>query len=391
MKRSFKFVAVAAILGGLAQPAAAAEYKIGVILPYAPPFGIYAKSMEAAMKMALAEHKGKAGGLDIKMIFENDNNKPPEAVSKAKKLINDDKVDLLMGGLTSGLAIPIAPIAVRGKTPLVIINAGADMLTGKRCSPYVIRVSFSNDQIVRDSGPWLFKNGVKRVYAMAADYVGGHDLVKNFKGPFEKAGGKVIGEDFPPFSTKDFGPYLAKAKAAKPDAIYVFFPGGMGIQFVKQYDKFGLKDQILLTGPAWTVGPLLAPAQGLSGVGFKGPINYIPQLENAANAKFRAAFKAKMKRDPDEVTINGYDAVKMVIQALDKIGKKPKDGKAMIEALRSITYNGPRGPMRIDPKTNNVIQNIYMVEVVNDGGKPSYKVLDTIENVQDSPNGCKLN
>lgn len=390
MKRSVKFLAVAALVGGLTQPAAAAEYKIGVILPYAPPFGIYATSMETAMRMALAEHNGKAGGLDIKLIFENDNNKPPEAVSKAKKLISDDKVDLLMGGLTSGLAIPIAPIAIRGKTPLVIINAGADMLTGKRCSPYVIRVSFSNDQIVRDSGPWLFKKGYKRIYAMAADYVGGHDLVKNFKGPFEKAGGKIVGEDYPPFSTKDFGPYLAKARAAKPDAIYVFFPGGMGIQFVKQYDKFGLKGQIQLTGPAWTVGPLLAPAQGLSGVGFKGPINYIPQLDNESNAKFRAAFKEKTKRDPDEVTINGYDAVKMVIQALDKLGKKPKDGTAMIEALRSLTYNGPRGPMRIDPKTNNVIQNIYMVEVINDSGKPSYKVLDTIANVQDPPNGCNL-
>ncbi|MEQ8699225.1 MAG: ABC transporter substrate-binding protein [Bauldia litoralis] len=390
MKRSVKLFAIAALAGGLTQPAAAAEYKIGVILPYAPPFGIYAKSMETAMKMALAEHKGKAGGLDIKLFFENDNNKPPEAVAKAKKLISDEKVDLLMGGLTSGLAIPIVPIAVRGKTPLVIINGGADMLTGKRCSPWVIRVSFSNDQIVRDSGPWLFKKGIKKVYAMAADYVGGHDLVKNFRGPFEKAGGKIVGQDFPPFSTKDFGPYLAKARAAKPDAIYVFFPGGMGIQFVRQYDKFGLKGQILLTGPAWTVGPLLAPAQGLSGVGFKGPINYIPQLDNPSNTKFRAAFKAKTKRDPDEVTINGYDAIKMVVQTLDKLGKKPKDGKAMIEALRSITYNGPRGPMRIDPKTNNVIQNIYMVEVVNDGGKPSYKVLDTIANVQDPPNGCKL-
>jgi len=390
MKRSAKFLAVAALVGGLTQPAAAAEYKIGVILPYAPPFGIYATSMEAAMKMALAEHKGKAGGLDIKLIFENDNNKPPEAVAKAKKLISDDKVDLLMGGLTSALAIPVAPIAIRGKTPFVIINAGADVLTTKRCSPWVVRVSFSNDQIVRDSGAWLVKQGFKRAYTMMADYVAGHDMVRNFKGPFEKAGGKVVGEAYIPFQTKDFGPYLAKAKAAKPDVIYVFFPGGMGIQFIRQYEKFGMKGQIQLSGPAWTVGPLLAPAQGLAGVGFKGPINYIPQLDNPVNAKFRAAYKEKMKRDPDEVTINGYDAVKMVIQALDKIGSKPKDGKAMIEALRSLTYSGPRGPMRIDPKTNNVIQNIYMVEVINDSGKPSYKVLDTIPNVQDPPNGCKL-
>ena len=243
---------------------------------------------------------------------------------------------------------------------------------------------------MRDSGAWILKQGYKTAYLMSADYVGGRNVISSFKKAYEKAGGKVVGEGYAPFSTKDFGPYLAKAKAAKPDTIYVFFPGGMGIQFIIQYDKFGLKGQIPLTGTAWTVSPLFIGRQGLSAVGFKGPMNYIPGLDNEANKKFRAAFKAKTGRDPDEVSINGYDAINMLVLGLKKLSGKTGDKKAIIEALRSVSYNGPRGPMKIDPKTNNVIQNIYMVEVVNENGKPVHKVLETIENVQDPPNGCKL-
>lgn len=398
---SLRRLAIASVVAGTAiwtmgatigtSPALAAEpIKVGVLLPYAPPFTIYAKSLETAMKMALAEHGGKVGGREVKLLFENDGNKPPEAIAKARKLINSEKVDVLIGGLSSNLAIPIAPIATRAKTPLIVVNAGADMLTGKRCSPWVVRVSFSNDQMVRDSGPWILKQGYKTAYVMAPDYVGGRNIISAFKKAYTKAGGKIVGEAYAPFRTKDFGPYLAKAKAAKPDTIYVFFPGGMGIQFVIQYDKFGLKGQIPLTGTAWTVSPLFVGKQGQSAVGFKGPINYVPALDNAANKKFSAAFKAKTGRNPDEVTINGYDAVNMLMLALKKLDGKTGDKKALVDALRSVSYDGPRGPMKIDPKTNNIIQNIYMIEVVNENGKPVHKVLETIKEVQDAPNGCNL-
>lgn len=386
-------IAAPLVAGAIAAPSfamAADPIKVGVILPYAPPFGLYAKSLETSMNMALAEHGGKVAGREIKLIFENDNNKPPEAIAKARKLLSGEKVDVLIGGLSSHLAVPIAPLADRAKTPLIIINAGADILTGKRCSPWVVRVSFSNDQFVRDSGSWVLKQGYKTAYVMAPDYVGGRNIITSFKRAYTKAGGKIVGEAYAPFSTKDFGPYLAKAKAAKPDTIYVFFPGGMGIQYVIQYDKFGLKGQIPLTGTAWTVSPLFVGKQGLSAVGFKGPINYVPTLDNPANKKFVAAFKEKTGRVPDEVTVNGYDAIQMLVLAFQKLGGKTGDKKAIVDALRSVSYDGPRGPMRIDPKTNNVIQNIYMVEVVNEGGKPVHKVLDTYKNVQDAPNGCKL-
>jgi branched-chain amino acid transport system substrate-binding protein len=388
-----KIAAFAVCLAALsAAPAQAADpIKVGVILPYAPPFGLYAKSLELTMKMALEENGGKVAGREVKLIFENDGNKPPQAIAKARKLINGDKVDVLIGGLSSNLAIPIAPVAVRAKTPLIIINAGADMLTGKRCSIYVTRVSFSNDQFVRKSGPWIKSLGYNTAYLMAADYVGGRNILDSFAKAYKKAGGKVVGRGYIPFSAKDYGPYLAKAKAAKPDTIYVFFPGGMGIRYVVAYDKFGLKGKIPLTGTAWTVSPLFVDKQGKSAYGFKGPINYVPQLDNPVNKAYRAKYKAKTGREPDEVSVNGYDAINMLMLALKKVNGKTDDKVALIKALQTVKYDGPRGPMTIDPKTNNVVQNIYMIEVVDHDGKAAYKVLKTYKDVRDAPNGCNMN
>ena len=379
----------ASTIGAL--PARAADpIRIGVIMPYAPPFGIYSRSLETAMRMALSEHGSKVAGRPITLIFRNDGNKPPQAIAKAKRLISGRKVDILIGGLSSDLAIAIAPIAVRTKTPFIVVNAGADMLTGKGCSPWVVRVSFSNDQMIRDSGKWIYDQGYKTAYVMAPDYFGGHNILSSFQKAYRAAGGRIVGESYVPFDTKNFGPYLVKARAAKPETIFAFFPGRMGIRFVVQYNKHGLRKQIPLTGPAWTVSPLFAGKHGAAAVGYKGPINYVPSLDNPANRKFRAAFKKRAGREPDEVTINGYDAIQMVVAALKSLKGKTGNKKAILAALRGVRYDGPRGPMRIDPKTNNIIQNIYMVEVENVGGKPVLKVRETIKDVQDAPNGCKL-
>jgi branched-chain amino acid transport system substrate-binding protein len=373
-------------------PAWAAEpLKIGVVLPYAPPFGIYSQSLEISMKMAIDEAGGEVAGRKIQLIIEDDENKPPVAIAKAKKLFLSDKVDVLIGGLASNLAVPLAPVAIEAKTPYIIVNAGADDLTGAKCSPWVMRVSFSNDQITRPSGQWLFDKGFKNIYLLTADYRGGRDIVENFKRAFEKAGGKIAGEGYAPFDTKDFGPYLSQAKAAKPDAIYTFFPGGMGIQFVKQYGQFGLQGQIPLTGPVWTVSPLFVGAQGSAAFGFKGPINYVYTLDIPANKKFVQDFMAKSGgKVPDEVTINGYDAINFIVAAVKKLNGKTDDKAAFAKAITQVSYTGPRGPVHIDPKTNNIVQNIYMVEVKDNGGKPDYVILDTIKDVADEPNGCKL-
>jgi branched-chain amino acid transport system substrate-binding protein len=393
VSRRLALAAVAAAatttLAGAPALAQGGPIKIGIILPYAPPFNVYAESLETAMKMALEERGGSVAGRKIELIFENDENKPPQVVAKAKKLIAE-KVDILMGGLATNLALPLHAEAVAAGQPTIIINAGHADITGKACSPWVVRVSFSNDQIIRDSGPWMFKKGFKSAFVMAPDYAGGREIIEYFKQGFTKAGGKIVGEAYPPLATKDYGPFIAQAKAANPEVVYVFFPGGNAIQFVVEYDKFGLRGQIPLAGPAWTVSPLFIGRQGKAALGFMGPINYVPSLDNAVNKKFVEAFRAKTKRDPDEVSINGYDAIHMAWLALDALKGNTADKKAIMEAYRKVNWAGPRGPMKIDPKTNNIVQNIYMIQVVEDGGKLVHKVLETVPNVQDPPNGCTM-
>ncbi|HEX7006845.1 MAG TPA: ABC transporter substrate-binding protein [Alphaproteobacteria bacterium] len=392
MKRVLKGAAPLVLALAMSVPAAAAEpLKIGVVLPYAPPFGLYSKSVEITMKMAVEEAGGEVAGRKIELMIEDDENKPPVAIAKAKKLILSDKVDVLIGGLASNLAVPLAPVAIQAKTPYIIVNAGADDLTGAQCSPWVMRISFSNDQITRPSGKWLYDKGLKTAYVLTADYRGGRDIVENFKSAFGAAGGKVVGEGYAPFDTKDFGPYVNQAKAAKPDTIFTFFPGAMAIQFVKQYGQFGLKDQIPLTGPLWTVSPIFSEAQGAAQIGYRGTINYIYTLDTPENKKFVEIYKAKSGgKIPDEVSINGYDAVKFIIEAVKKLNGQTDDKAALAKAITQVSYIAPRGPIRIDPKTNNVVQNIYMVEVKDKGGKPDYVILDTVKDVQDPTNGCKL-
>jgi branched-chain amino acid transport system substrate-binding protein len=394
MSKAYRSAAILAVVAGFAAGPAAAQdgpIKIGVLLPYAPPFEIYARGMETTIKMALDEVGGAVAGRKIELIFENDENKPTQALAKAKKLIGADKVAVLMGGLASNLALPVHQEAVASQQPTIILNAGVGSITGKDCSPWVMRVSFSADQIIRDSGAWLFKRGFRRAATATADYAGGRDVAESFKREFTKAGGEIVAEIYAPFATKDFGPYLAQAKAANADTIYAFFPGGMAIQFVQEYEKFGLKGQIALTGPAWTVGPAFLARQGKAALGFVGPINYVPSLDNAANRRFAAEFRKRSGgRDPDEVTVNGYDAMHMVAAGLKALGGKTADKAALMEAIRKADYSGPRGPMRIDPRTNNVIQNVYMVEVREVGGKPTHVVVDTIKDVQDPPNGCTM-
>jgi branched-chain amino acid transport system substrate-binding protein len=393
--RVSRWIAGTTIAGALAAAATAAlaadPIKIGVVLPYVPPFGVYSKAVEITMKMALEEEGGAVAGRKIELLFEDDENKPPTAIAKSKKLILNDKVDVVIGGLASNLAVPMAPVMIENKIPFVVVNAGASVLTQSQCNPWVVRISFSNDQIVRPSGKWLYDRGIKTAYIMAADYTGGHDIARNFQQAFEAVGGKVVGTDFAPLNTTDFGPHLAKAKAAKADTVYNFFPGALAIQFVKQYHQFGLKSDKRLTGPVWTVSPIFAAAQKEAAIGFVGPINYIYTIDTPENKRFVEAYRAKSGGQvPDEVSVNGYDAVKFTVKALAALNGKTDDKAAFMREFVKVSYTGPRGLIQIDPKTHNVIQDIYMVEVRDKGGQPDFAIVDVIKREQDPPMGCKL-
>lgn len=390
MKRACGGIFAALILLCLDAAAQSGPIKIGLVLPYAPPMNIYSEAVEASMRIVLDEIGGKIAGRQVQLIIENDENKPPQTVEKTRKLITSDKVDVLVGGLASHLALPFAQEAAKFQQPTLIATAGHANITGKDCSKWVMRYTFSNLQVVRDSGKWFYDSGVRSMFFIAADFAAGHEIIDGVKAGFVAAGGKVMGEAYPPMTVRDLGPYLAQIKAAKAEMVYAYMPGSLGIQFVIEYDKFGLKSQTRLAGTGWTVSPLFIPKQGKAAVGFVGPLNYVPTLDNPTNHKFVAAHQKRTGRDPDEISVNGYDTMHVIVRAIESLGGKTDDKAALAAALAKVRLDSPRGPLRLDPKTNNVIQNVYMVRVVEKAGKITYEILDTIKDVQDPLNGCKL-
>jgi branched-chain amino acid transport system substrate-binding protein len=367
--------------------AAADEIKVGLLLPYSGVYAALGEEIEAGFRMAV--EGANDTGHTFTIVKEDSEAKPPVGLAKARKLVLEDEVDVLSGIVSSGVLAAVRDFVDSSQVPLIVSNAGADESTGKSCSKYITRVSFSNSQVNRPMGKWMFDQGVRRVYTLAPDYAAGHEQINAFKTEFEKAGGEIVGGEFTPFQkTQDFGPYLTTAKAAGPDAIYVFYAGGEAISFVKQYDSFGLKGDIGLYGSGFLNSQLYLAAEGEAAVGTVGSLHYVPTLETEDNKAFVEEFKAKTGRLPSEYGVQGYDAGRALIEAV-KAGAT--DRASLAEALPKISYTGPRGPLQIDPATNNVVQNVYIYEIVKgDDGALTQKVLATVENVKDEPNGCQL-
>ncbi len=366
--------------------------RIGLVLPFsAGPYVPLANEIADSLTIAIEESGGQVAGRKIEILREDTTHKPDVAQAKAKKLVFEDKVDMLVGPVGSAELTALFDFANQSKTPLIIPNAGDNDVTGPRCSPWVLRTSFSNDQVVRDMGPWMVKHGYKKASLIAFDYVTGHQLMDGFRKGFTAAGGTVTNEQYPPFGPiSDFGPYLAKIKEAKPDAVFTFFAGPPATAFVKQFTEFGLKEQVRLAGAGWLVSPLNLPSEGEAATGVLAVLNYVPAIDNPENKAFQQKFQAKYNRVASEFAAQGYDTGKLIYAALQAVGGKTADKAALVNALHSVTVNGTRGPLRIDPKTNNIIQDLYIYEVKKIDDKVGFSVLDHLSAVQDPPNGCKL-
>lgn len=384
----------AALAGGvLSAPAAAqAPIRIGLVLPYsAGPFVAIANEITDSMALALEESGYMVAGRRIELLREDTTHKPDVAQAKAKKLVFEDKVDLLVGPVASAELTALFDFAHQSKTPLLIPNAGDNEVTGEKCSPWVLRTSFSNDQIVRDMGRWMVGRGYKRVALLAFDYKAGHQLMGGFKKPFVEAGGTIVTEQYPPFGRlSDFGPWLGRIRDARPDAVFTFFAGPPATLLVQQFREFGLDKDMKLAGAGWLVSPLNLPSQGKAAAGVIGVLNYIPAIDNPVNKSYQERFQAKFKRVGSEFGAQGYDTAKLIHAALAKAEGKTADKAALVKAMHAVQIEGTRGPLRIDPKTNNVVQDIYVFETRLQGDAVGYEVLERIRDVQDLPNGCTL-
>ncbi|MGX0903706.1 branched-chain amino acid transport system substrate-binding protein [Roseovarius sp. MBR-79] len=385
MKRAI--LAALGLATGLAVPATAQDIKVGLLLPFSGVYAALGNDIEAGFTTAL-EQFGAETPATFEIIREDTEVKPPVALGKAKKLILQDKVDVMAGIVSSGVLGAVRDMVHGAGVPLIVANAGNDEATGAACSPYITRMSFSNGQVNRPMGQWMYDQGIRKVYTLAPDYAAGRQMIDGFAQTFTAAGGEIVGQEFTPFQkTQDFGPYLAQAKSSGAEAVFVFYAGGEAISFVKQYDSFGLKADLPLYGSGFLTSSLYVNAEGPAAEGVITALHYVPTIDSPANAQFVAAFKAKTGRVPSEFAVHGYDAGRALIEAV-KSGAT--DRESFANALRLVSFEGPRGALSIDPATNNIIQPIYVYETVAGADGITQKVLAQLPAEADPVNGCEM-
>ncbi len=368
-----------------------APVKIGVLLPYSGVYAVLGEHITQAIELVFARENWTVAGRKIELVKEDDEAKPPVGVRKAQKLIESDKVDILTGPVHSGVLAGIRDIVHNSKTILIVSNAGADEISRARCSRWIFRTSFSNWQPCQPMGGWVAKNISKEVFQIAPNYQAGKDDMVAFRETFLPAGGKVIGEDYPKLGETDYAPYLTKIRQSGAKAVFAFFSGSDAVNFVKQFDEFGLKATVRLTGPGFLTEPDVLPAQGKAALGITTGHFYTPLLDNPTNQRFVKEFKEKYTASTDGFACQGYDTAEVIVHALKAVNGNTQDKPKLLDAIAKVEFDSPRGRFRFDPKTQNVIQPfIYIREVKEVAGGLNNVVIDRIADVADPGTGCTL-
>jgi branched-chain amino acid transport system substrate-binding protein len=366
--------------------------KIGLVLPYSGVYQVLGESITQGMELVFAREGNKIAGREVQLIKEDDEMQPPVGLRKTDKLIESDKVDILTGPVHSGILMGMRDKVHNSKTILIVSNAGADAISRARCSKWIFRASFSNWQPCQPMGGWVAKNVAKDVFLTAPNYQAGKDMMNAFKETYEPAGGKIIGEEYPKLGETDYAPLLTKIRQSGAKAVFAFFSGTDAVNFVKQYDQFGLKGQVKLTGAGFLTEPDVLPAQGKAALGTITGHFYTPQLDNPVNKKFVADFKAKFGgKTPDGFACQGYDTAEVIVRAVKAVNGNTQDKDRLVAAIAKVEFDSPRGRFRFDPKTHNIIQPfIYVREVKEVAGGLDNVPIDRIANVADPGTGCTL-
>jgi branched-chain amino acid transport system substrate-binding protein len=375
-------LASAAILTLAATPALPQQktIKIGFISTFSGPPAAIGNDMRNSFELALDHHGRKIGGLPVEVIYEDDQTKPEVGVQKTQKLIESDKVDFVVGYIWSNVLLASLKPLVDSKTVTIVTNAGASQLAGELCSPYVFSTSWNNDQTPQAVGLYMNQKNVKTAFLIGPNYAAGKDMLEGVAATFK---GQIVGRELTRWPDQlDFSAELSKARAAKPDAIFAFYPGGAGVQFVTQYSQSGLKGQIPLY-TAFTIDELSLPRLKDLAVGIPGAQQWVNDLPNEANKKFVADYKAKYKASPSFYGAQTYDALALLESAVVAVKGDLTKKDEMRKAMEKADFKSVRGNFKFGP--NHIpIQNFYLQDVVKQGDEYVLKTVATIvENDQD--------
>jgi len=380
---------VGAASAGLLLPqivrAQAAKVRVGLMLPYTGTYAQLGVAIENGMRMAIEEKGGKLGGRDIEWFKVDDESEPSKGVENANRLVQRDKVDVLVGTVHSGVQMGIQKVARDSGVLNLIPNAGVHAATRALCAPNVFRTSFTNSQPTLALGKPMVDRGHKKAVWITWKYAAGDDALEGFKESYTKAGGTIVKELGLPFPNVEFQALLTEIASIKPDAVACFFAGGGAAKFIRDYAAAGLKGRIPLYGSGFLTEGVL-DAAGSAADGIITTMHYSDSLDTPRNKQFRLAYAKAFRMQPDVYAVQGYDTGQLLLQGAAAVRGDLNNKQALYKALESAVVDSPRGKWTMS-KSHNPVQDMYLRMVEN---KENKVIGIAAKALADSGAGCKM-
>jgi len=354
---------------------AADRVKVGFISTLSGPNAAIGGDIRDGFNLALKLKDGKLGGLPAEVLIGDDQLKPENAKQLVERYLRLDKVDFITGTVFSNIVVAIAPDVIAARTFFIAPNAGPAAYSGAQCNPFFFVSSWPSEAYSEAAGEYMNRKGIKNVLFVAPNYVGGKDAATGFKRYYQ---GKLVDEMYTKLGQLDYAAELSQIRAARPEALYVFLPGGMGVNFIKQFVAAGLSQDIQLIVPLWGSDQDIIRAVGEPMLGLFSVGHWSIDLDNAANRKFVAAFEAEYKRLPTGYAASGYDTALLVDSAVRKVKGRIEDKDALRSALRAADFKSVRGDFKFNANQFPV-QNYYLQLVGKGGdGRLVHKTIGTL-------------
>jgi branched-chain amino acid transport system substrate-binding protein len=355
-----------AALLAFAQPAFAQQkLKIGFITTLSGPQGIIGKHMRDSVELALDHLGRKVGGLDTEVVYGDDQFKPDVGVQVAEQMLKRDNVDIMSGIIWSNVMMAVVPVVNGAGKIMVGTNAGASPLAGAQCNELYFSTSWNNDQSPEAMGKHLQDSGIGELYVLAPNYQAGKDMVAGLKRFYK---GRIVEEIYTKMGQLDYQAEITQLRAKNPKAVFIFYPGGMGIQFIRQYVQAGLRDQIPLYS-VFTVDETTIPALKDAAVGQFEARFWSADIKVPASQKYVADFRKKFGYTPSFYGAQSYDGIMLIDSAVRAVKGNMKDTKGLVAAMRKANFKSIRGDFKYNVN-HHPIQDFYLLKAVKDGGAP---------------------
>ncbi|MDF2114055.1 ABC transporter substrate-binding protein [Roseiarcaceae bacterium H3SJ34-1] len=357
--------------------------KIGVILPLSGNFTPAGEDALTGLRIYFDQINNEVAGRKIQLIVEDEQGRPDVALTKARKLVEGDKVQILTGFVSSAVALAVNDYAREKKIPMVVsADGGANELTtpGPLSNPYLVRTSQNGRTPSAAAAEFVFKQGWRKVAAITSDYAGGFDTIGGFAQAFCKLGGSITQEQYPPLTTNDYGPYVTNIKR-DADAVVTFLPGANGLKFANQFIELGVKDKMPLMDIFGQIAyePYLTQL-GANGVGIYSVLHYTPMIKTPENERFVKEYVARAKRLPSDNGPDAWVGAKAIAEAAKAVGGKVEDTEKFLAAFKALKFDSPKGPIAFD-KFGQVIHSMYIRKVEKVGNDYVNTPIQTFNNV----------